>query len=65
MTHSEAIKLPNGTRVVWCEGGPLDGLGGVINQDKTRVEWADGQRTLLTDKLICHVHLLPVAKLAE
>jgi len=56
MTHSEAIKLPNGTRVMWCEDGLVTALG-VVNQDKTRVEWQDGLTTLLTDKLIGHVQL--------
>lgn len=43
----ECLSLPTGTKVVW-----EDGTRGTVNQERTRIEWADGQTTTLTDAAI-------------
>ena len=56
MTISQAVKLPNGTRVYW---DALPGDTGVINSGSERVDWKDGQVTLFIDDwALSHVHVL-------
>lgn len=47
LSWPSCLGLPTGTKVQW-----VDGVAGVVNQEKTRIEWADGQVTYLTDKAI-------------
>jgi hypothetical protein len=59
MTTRECVHhLKNGDRVYWEENEERDDTLGTVNQDKSRIEWDDGQITLFTDALIGCVYLV-------